>query len=113
MCSMVMFTQHQRAHRQPDVVEMPIEQRSIERTLETDCSNCTGRLTGWGLWPSARASAYSLEFTELEDEISSAKMPDILAHILGQIGANMPVILKYPQMFLARTKKVKKWLKCQ
>jgi hypothetical protein len=40
-------------------------------------------------------------------------MPDILAHILGQIGANMPVILKYPQMFLARTKKVKKWLKCQ
>eukprot|EP01047_Picozoa_sp_COSAG01_P141154 COSAG01_NODE_72158_length_253_cov_7.506494_1_plen_28_part_01 len=27
-------------------------------------------------------------------------MPDILAHILGQIGANMPVILKYPQIFL-------------
>jgi hypothetical protein len=54
-----------------------------------------------------RASAYSLEFTELEAEISSAKMPDILAHILGQIGANMPVILKYPQNFLTRTKKVK------
>jgi hypothetical protein len=35
-------------------------------------------------------------------------MPDILAHILGQIGANMPVILKYPQIFLTRTKKVKK-----
>ena len=52
----------------------------------------------------------SLEFTELEAEISSAKMPDILAHtcILGQIGANMPVILKYPQIFLTRTKKVKK-----
>jgi hypothetical protein len=28
--------------------------------------------------------------------------------ILGQIGANMPVILKYPQIFLTRTKKVKK-----
>ena len=55
-----------------------------------------------------RASAYSLEFTELEAEISSAKMPDILAHILGQIGANMLVILKYPQIFLTRTKKVKK-----
>jgi hypothetical protein len=35
-------------------------------------------------------------------------MPDILAHILGQIGANMLVILKYPQSFLTRTKKVKK-----
>jgi hypothetical protein len=62
--------------------------------------------------PCVRASPYSLEFmlefTELEDEISSAKMPDILAHILGQIGANMPVILKYPQIFLTRTKKVKK-----
>jgi hypothetical protein len=45
---------------------------------------------------SMQGTRSSLEFTELEAEISSAKMPDILAHILGQIGATMPVILKYP-----------------